>query len=61
MSICKSGNLLNTKGETSDESSVPVKKVNLFWVCLFLWKQIFFMYTAHFVYGMLNVERTIRG
>ena len=27
MLICKSGNLLSTWGETSDESSVPIKKV----------------------------------
>lgn len=33
MLICKSGNLLSTWGETSDESSVPGKKV--FALCLF--------------------------
>ena len=55
MQICKPGNLLNTWGETSEESSVPVK--NAFW----LFVRVCFRGSRHFLsYGMLNVEeRTI--
>ena len=55
MQICKPGNLLNTWGETSEESSVPVK--NAFW----LFVCVCFHGSRHFLsYGMLNVEeRTI--
>ena len=51
MLICKSGNLLSTWGETSDESSVPDRKV--FALCLF---GVSAFGSRHFfVYGMRSM------